>query len=165
MNLDYYPTFLMTGFIPGSRASFVMDFVAVALLAILVALTYSIYLVAIRKNYLVHKYLQSSLALILFVAVLIFEIDIRILGWESRAEVSPFYEDWVYPTLYVHLAFAITTFVLWLVVTVQALRKFPSHLKYSPYNQSHKKLAKPAALSLYGTALTGWVFYYIAFLA
>ena len=68
----------------------------------------------------------DSEATVLLLTVFAFEADMRINGWRERAVPSPFYPDWVNYSLWVHLCFSVTTAVLWVVVIVRALRRFPT---------------------------------------
>ncbi|MFT7640021.1 MAG: putative membrane protein [Pirellulaceae bacterium] len=154
----------------GTRASLMMDVVALALVAILPILAYSIYLVKYRQKFELHKKIQVTLGLILLVAVALFELDIQLLSrWEERAAGSPYFSidnkfgDWVGISLIVHLLFAVPTAVLWIVVIVRALRNFPSPVVPGAHSQSHKFWGWAAALGMLGTAVTGWFFYYLGF--
>ena len=65
------------GFLP-TRGSFMLDFVFVAMIAIIPVMTWSIvYLARIRHMYELHKRVQIALALVLLVAVVLFELDVR----------------------------------------------------------------------------------------
>ncbi len=113
----------------GSRASFMLDVVALAMALLLPVLGWSIYLVKYRQNYSLHKRVQLTLGAVLFVTVLLFEVDMRINGWRDRAAASPYGEsgggvDWVFTSLGVHLCFAITTAVLWAAVIIRACARF-----------------------------------------
>ena len=158
-----------TGFIPGSRGSFMLDFVFVAMFGIILLMAYSIYLVKFQQKYELHKKLQVVLGVVLLVAVLAFEIDMRFFtDWELLAAPSQYYgggEKWgpVWISLVIHLIFAIPTTFLWMYVIVQALRKFPSPVKPNAYSPTHLRWAKFAAFEMFMTALTGWVFYVLAF--
>lgn len=155
----------MPGFLPYSRASFMLDFVAIAMFLILPILSYSLYLVKVRKDYRTHKKLQIFLGLLLLVAVVLFEVDIRIYGWRHLAEPSPYYSTSLFPVLYIHLFFACSTSVLWIVTILLALRKFPRPPVPSHHSDWHKRLAWPAAITMYITAITGWTFYWMAFVS
>ena len=119
----------LDGFLPFGRGSLMLDVVFVAMLAIVPLLMVSVYLVKYQRRYALHKKLQLAMAAVLLVAVLLFEIDIRVNGWEARAEPSPYFDaanKFTCPagiSLVVHLSFAVPTLVLWIVVVVQALRK------------------------------------------
>ena len=143
-----------------------MDFVCLAMVGILAALGWSVYQVKFHRRFQLHKRLQLILAMILFVAVAAFEIDVRFIsGWEERAKDSPFFATWVYPSLYVHLFFSITTPPLWAFVIVQAIRKIPNPPGPSAYSRPHIVWAKLASIDLLLTTITGWIFYYLAFAA
>lgn len=150
----------------GTRASLMLDVVFVAMIVVVPVLLWSIALVRYRQNYLLHKRVQIALATVLLLAVAFFEIDMRFLtDWRHRAEPSPYYETWVFPSLYVHLVFAVPTAVLWIVVTVQALRRFPNPPQPGPHSRQHVFWARLAAIEMCLTAITGWIFYLLAFAA
>src|SRR5262245_25961901 len=81
----------LNGFIPGSRGSLMVDVVFVAMFVVLPVLAASIYLVKYQRRYDLHKRLQIITASVLLVAVLLFELDIRLNGWEHRAGPSPYF--------------------------------------------------------------------------
>ena len=94
----------------------------------------------------------------------------RVNGWRQRAEASPYVShdgstDWVALALGVHLCFAVTTALLWIVVIVQALRKFPDPPQPGSHSASHRRLGFVAAGDMVCTAVTGWIFYWLAFVA
>lgn len=173
----------------GTRASIMLDVVFVALVAVLPLLAWSIYLVRCRRAYSLHKRLQVILAALLLVAVSLFEIDMRLVsGWRDRAEPSPYYPPMADPpgwldglcrtvlgmsyvpgaapiALAVHLVFATTTALLWVVVTTRALRHFPEPPRPGAHSRAHRFWGWLAAIDLALTAITGWVFYWLAFVA
>ena len=154
----------INGFLP-FRGSLMLDVVFVAMFAVVPVMGYSIQL-AKRGQYVLHTRIQLALAAVLLAAVALFEIDMRFLsGWQPRAKESPYYDTWVWYSLYIHLAFAISTAALWVYVIAQALRKIPKPPGPCAYGPIHKKWAKLAALDMVGTAVTGWAFYYLAFVA
>ena len=123
-----------------------------------------------RKQGIVWGGLLILLGIVLLVTVALFEIDIRLRGWRQHAALSPFYEEdwsrgWVNWSLWIHLFFAISTCVLWIYVIVAALRKFPSPPQPNEHSRAHIFWARLAAIGMTMTALTGWVFYYLAFVA
>lgn len=154
----------MHGFIPTSRAGLMLDVVVVAMFAVLPMMAWSIYLVRYKRNYVLHRKVNLSIAGTLLVAVVLFEVDMRIHGWKHLAEPSTLYHSWVFPTLYVHLVFAVLTVILWVMTVVSALREFSGTPKPTPGRHFHKRFARLAALGMCGTALTGWAFYIAAFM-
>ena len=74
----------LDGFL-GTRATFMLDVLVLAMAVVVVVLAWSIYQVKYRRRYQVHKWVQVSLGTVLLAAVLLFEIDVRLHGWEERA--------------------------------------------------------------------------------
>jgi uncharacterized membrane protein YozB (DUF420 family) len=161
----------LDGFLPFGRGSLMLDVVFLAMFVVVPLLLVSLWLVKFRRNYQLHKTLQLAMASVLLVAVLLFEIDIRVNGWEHRAEPSPYFDaahKWTCVagvSLIVHLSFAVPTLVLWIVVVVQALRKFSRPPAPGPHSRWHARWATLAAAGMFLTAVTGWLFYWLAFVA
>lgn len=161
----------LDGFLPFGRGSFMLDVVFLAMWVVTPLLALSIWLVKQRHNYALHKKLQLAMAGVLLVAVLLFEIDIRVNGWEHRAEPSPYFDaahKFTCPAgiaLVVHLCFAVPTLLLWIYVVVQALRKFSKRPLPGPHSRSHARTGWLAAIGMFFTAATGWLFYWLAFVA
>lgn len=154
----------------GTRASFMLDVVFLAMFAVVPVLAYSVWLVKVRKDYQLHKRIQLALGAVLLVTVTAFEVDVRVNGWKHRAESSPYFGSTgspglVYPVLYVHLCFAVSTTLLWALVIVRAWRNFPSPPVPSQHSDWHRRWAKVAAWDMLATSLTGWTFYWLAFVA
>jgi uncharacterized membrane protein YozB (DUF420 family) len=154
----------------GTRGSFMLDFVFLAMFAVIPVMAVSIALVRLRKNYLAHKRVQLVLAIVLLVSVLLFELDLRFFtDWEERADPSPYFTkgSWsaVWYALLVHLAFAVPTLFLWGYVVVGAIRNFASPTQPSAYSKQHRRIGWIAAWLMFGTGVTGWLFYWLAFVA
>jgi hypothetical protein len=167
---DVFPG--IDGFL-GFRGSLMLDVVFLAMFAVLPVLSVSIYLVK-QRRYDLHKKLQLMLGIVLLLAVVAFEVDMRFNDWKPRAAPSPYFAgkidnmDWSCPigiALIVHLFFAIPTALIWTIVIVQALRKFPRPPLPGTHSASHKFWGWLAVLEMTGTAVTGWIFYYLAFVA
>lgn len=160
---------MMPGFL-GTRATFMFDFVVVAMAAILPILGWSVYLVKYRRAYALHRVVQLVLAVVLLVAVAAFEIDVRLAqgtdySWSSLAKASPFYDSGLYPLLYFHLTCSISTVVLWIAIVVLALRNFPAPPEPNGHSALHRPLGWAGVVGMTLTAVTGWIFYYMAFVA
>lgn len=159
----------INGFL-GSRASLMLDVVFLAMFAVLPVMAFSIRLVKQRQQYASHKRVQLILAVILLVAVAAFEIDMRFFtDWRARAVGSPYYtpSGWcgVWASLIIHLACAIPTLVIWTILILAALKKFPQPPQPSAHSQFHRRCGWLAAIFMTLTSVTGWVFYYLAFVA
>ncbi len=150
----------------GTRASFGMDVVLVGLLATLPLLAWSIYLVARRRDFAAHRKLQIVIVSALVAAIVVFEIDVRLISdWKLRATPSPFWPSGVLSALGIHLVFAISTLVLWAWVVWEAFKRFPSPPAPNAHSHRHRVMARLAAIDLVLTAVTGTVFYWLAFVA
>ena len=160
------------GFLPLSRGSLMLDVVFLAMFVVVPALAASIFLVKYRGHYALHKKLQLVLASVLLAAVLLFEIDMQFLTkWETRAEPSPYFDEahkWTCPAgvaLLIHLSFAVPTLFLWIYVVVQALRLFSRPPAPGPHSHAHARWAWAASVGMLMTAVTGWIFFWLAFVA
>ncbi|MBC7659357.1 MAG: DUF420 domain-containing protein [Chitinophagaceae bacterium] len=154
----------MAGFIPTSRGSFVLDFIVVAMGLIVPIMLFSIRTVKIRKNLALHRLIQIGLGITLGIAIVAFELDMRINGWRHLAMPSPYYNTLVFPALIVHLCFAVPTLVLWTYTIAQAV-KYTIEKQVNQARNQHKRLGLYSSYSMIGTAITGWIFYYLAFIA
>lgn len=148
-----------------SRAPISIDFLVIAMVAISIILSWSIFVLIRKKRYEAHKKVQLTLGTTLLIAIIIFEIDIRINGWVHLAKVSPYFDTYLFPILYFHIATASITIVLWLITSIQALRSIPSPPRPTARTRFHKRISRVAAAFMYGTAITGWAFYWMAFIA
>ena len=156
----------MPGFLPFSdRSFFMMDFVCVAMLLVLPAIGFGVYKARFKKSYGFHKKWQLGLASILLITVVCFEFEVRFSNWQESAKISPFYQTLLYPSLVVHLIFAVTTVLLWGGCIFGALKNFEKPVRPNDYSKNHKFFGRLASLGMLGTAISGWVFYYIAFVA
>ena len=159
----------MDGFL-GTRGSFMLDFVFTAMLATVPMLILSRYWARSAAKYGLHRRMQIFLSIVLLVAVVAFEVEIRIYGWKDRALDSPYWidgavNDWIDYSLLVHLCFAIPTPIIWACVFYFALRKFPKPPEPSEHSASHRFWGQIAMAGLTLTAITGSVFYWFAFVA
>lgn len=138
---------------------------ALVILIVLPLLAISWWAVAKKRAYRWHKGLQIAQAGILGTVLLAFEWEIRRHDWRAAAEMSPYYDVWVQPVVVLHLAFAIPCAVLWVVTLTGALRHFPRPIRTSSYAVQHRKLGRLTVMATIGTALTGWLFFWLAFVS
>lgn len=149
----------------GTRASIGMDVVLVGLVALLPVLAWSVAAVR-RGRYGLHKSLQLFIAAALAAAIVVFEIDVRLVSdWKTRAATSPWWPGGVLAALAVHLVFAVSTFALLVWVLWEAVARFPSPPAPGTHGPRHRRMARLAAADLALTAVTGTVFYWLAFVA
>jgi hypothetical protein len=149
----------------GTRASLMLDILVLGMLVVVIVLCWSVYQVKVRRRFTLHKWTQVTLGAIVLVVVVLFEVDIRMHGWEMRASgiqgghAAPI----VWYALYVHLVFAISAVILWPVTIFLALRNFPNPPHPGAHSRVHLPLARTAAVDMVMTAITGWIFYWLAF--
>jgi putative membrane protein len=162
---------LQNGFL-GNKASFMLDFVVVALVLIVPILLFSLYSVKVRRRYALHKNLQLLLGAVLLVAVGAFEIDLHFIqgGWEKVVAkhdppLAPEQIGTVRTLLRVHLIFAISTPFLWATTIILALRNFPCPPTPGPHSSLHKVLGWLSTVDITLTSVTGLIFYWFAFVA
>ncbi|MCA9048591.1 MAG: DUF420 domain-containing protein [Planctomycetaceae bacterium] len=156
----------------GYRTSFMLDFVVCALVVIVPLLLYSLWLVKVRRDYNRHKWLQVILGVTLLAAVTAFEVDLQVVhrGWENIVRKSIPEEAAltarvaeVRPWLRLHLIFAVSTPVLWFLTLVLAFRKFPAPPAPGKHSRVHRTLGWLSTIDITLTAVTGLMFYYVAF--
>jgi len=157
----------------GYDASFMLDFVVCALIAIVPVQLFSLYLVKYRRKFLWHRNIQILLGVTLLVAVAAFEVDLQLVhgGWKNVVEKNPDVPRlseaefaFVQRVLRLHLIFAVSTPFLWgttLFLAVNSLR--PPHFR-GMHAPLHKTLGWLSVLDLFGTSVTGLWFYYVAFM-
>src|SRR5438093_1064334 len=112
----------------GTPASLMLDVVVCSLALVVPVLTWSIYLVKWRRNYLAHKRIQIILCGTIFSVVTLFEIDMRLSGgfW-NMARNSPYANTtFLHNLLAVHLCFSISNVLFWLATFTTAVFKFPN---------------------------------------
>jgi uncharacterized membrane protein YozB (DUF420 family) len=154
----------------GYDASFMLDVVVCALVAVVPILVWAI-VEAKAGRFTRHRNIQLVLAAVLLLTVLLFELDMRLQGgWQNivnhdaaRPRLTGETLEQVRMLLYVHLCFAISTPVLWGATIYLALKRFPNPPMPGPHSQLHKKLGWISVIDLVMTSVTGLGFYYMAF--
>jgi len=146
-----------------SRASWIFDLVAIAMVVFLPLMVFGISLAEKKKNFAAHRKMQIFLASLLGVVLLVFEIQIRMYGWRHLlSEQSPYFK-YVDDALRVHLFFAVMAAIFWLVTVVHAIYFFRDDLRPKVGSHIHRILGKASAVTMVLTAVTGWIFYGLAF--
>ena len=153
----------------GTRATLMLDIVVLGMAVVVPALMTSVFLVRVKKQFKLHSQLQMGMALVLLVVLVLFELEMRLMGWRDRAEASPFFRaggdwnDWVEYSLLIHLSFAIPTLFVWIYVVALAMRRFPKPPRPADHSASHRFWGWIAVYGMTLTAVTGWIFYVLAF--
>ncbi len=155
----------------GFDSSLMLDVVVCALVLVVPVLVFSLYQVKVRRNYALHAAIQTTLAIVLLVVVVAFEVDMRLHGgWQQIINKNPQAPrltgealEQVRTMLWVHLVFAVSTPLLWLTTLVGAWKRFATPQQPGPHSRMHKTLGWLATLDLVLTSVTGLGFYYLAF--
>lgn len=158
----------------GYDTTFMLDVVVCALVVVVPLLLYSLYLVKVQRDYRRHRNLQVLLGVVLLAAVSAFEVDVQLVhgGWEQIVNkpgkpvrlTSEALEE-IRRILRIHLAFAISTPLLWATTLILAWRRYPNPPVPGPHSRWHKPLGWLSTIDLVGTSVTGLWFYYAAFMA
>jgi len=148
-----------------TRASFMLDAVCLGMVLVMLILAWSIRLVKLHRNYQLHKRVQLALAGLLLVVLTAFELDVRLHGWQERAtgQMGGTPAQAVFVVLGIHLFFAVTTLITWLMVLVRAMRSFPTPPQPGGHSRAHRLWGWIAAIDMLLTTVTGWLFYLMAF--
>jgi uncharacterized membrane protein YozB (DUF420 family) len=142
----------------GTQASFMMDFVFIALFILIPLLLWSVS--AIRNgNQQLHHRLQVLLTIIFLVAFILFEVDVNYLNpdWKSKASNLHL----VGPILLLHIPCAILTLICWPIALYKGLKY--SKDKMRNQNNNHRIWGKRAFSLMLGTASTGVLFHLVVF--
>lgn len=148
----------------GSRASTAFDVAYLILLLMIPVVVWSLELLLLRKNYLLHRKVQLLLTLTFVIASVVFFADFFWNGWQHRAAASlADIPAITYMTLTIHLVFWLITGLIWLGLLVQSLRKIPSPPQACEFGPFYVFWMILLALQFFLTTLTGWEFYMLAF--
>ena len=159
----------MTNGFLGYKTSLMLDVVVCALAVVVPLLVFSLYQVKVRKNYLLHRNLQLLLGAVLFVAVGLFEVDLRMQGGidailhKREISLTMAQREWFYSLLWTHLVFAITTPFLWIGTIAHAMWYLDPLPGTDAIRQRHRLLGWASAIDITLTSVTGLLVYYYGF--
>lgn len=149
----------------GTRADVLIDIVTLSFVVILPLLIWSWRLARVRKNYLLHRNLQLSLAIILAIVVGAFEYDLAQSGgifemvrgsaWEGTALLQ-----WI---IYVHTIFAVLASLSWVLLIAVSLIKFASPPAPNSFSGTHRFWGRIGMVAMIGAAVTAPPLYYFGF--
>ncbi len=160
----------MSGGFLGYPSTLMLDVVVCALVLVIPALGYSMWLVRVKRDYARHRVMQLILGVTLLVTVVLFEIDMRLAGgWRpllDRREVplTPTAYATAQRLLYVHIGFACAAVLTW-IASFAAMWRVRGPIPDGRRRRVHHRLGWSAVLSLAATAVTGVAWYGLAFVA
>lgn len=152
----------MTGFL-GTGAPLAVDLIVVGLSVVLPILFVSIALVR-RGERAKHRAIQVAITASLALALIFFEIQVRSAGGWREMIADRGHSDsritLIGVLLGVHLIFAVSTPLLWVAALMTSGKAWSGQRP-----RRHRLVARLAAGDLVLTALTGWLWYAVAFVA
>lgn len=139
----------------GTRADLLMDIVIVALVAVVPIVLYN-WRLARNGEYARHKAMQIALATLLALVVALFEYNLRLQGGIFVATAASSYAGtatlnaWIY----LHTFFAITTVIVWIVLIVRSLRRFPKPPAPNDFSATHRAWGRIGMVWMLLTGIT-----------
>jgi putative membrane protein len=156
---------LPDGFL-GTRADILMDLVLLSFAVILPAISWS-WWQARQGHYLTHKKTQLLLGAVLAVAVLMFEIDLKVSGGifvltaDSVYNGTTLLNSWIYG----HTVVAILTTFIWIGLIVASLRKFPNPPAPGEFSKTHRLWGRTGMSTMMAAGLSAFPLYYYGFMS
>ena len=154
---------LPNGFL-GTRGDILMDLVIVAFVVILPALIFS-WKKARSRDYQTHKTTQLTLAIVLAVAVALFEVNLRLSGgiFELTKESAYAGSSLLNSTIYIHTIAAILTALIWVVLVVASLYKFDKPPRPNQFSSTHRFWGRLGMIGMIFTGVSAIPLYYLGF--
>lgn len=141
-----------------------MDLVIVAFLVILPVLLIS-WRYARRGNYALHRRLQVSLALILAIAVALFEVDLKLSGGIFALTAPSAYAGTVLLNglIYGHMVVAIGSVLVWAPLLLFSIRYFGNPPSPGDFSARHRFWGRTGMLLMMLSGLSALPLYYLGF--
>jgi putative membrane protein len=148
----------------GTEADVLMDIVVLAFAVIVPTLIFS-WIRVRRGQWQLHKRIQLSLASVLAVAVVLFEIDMRVSGgiFEMTQASSWAGTGFYNGSVYFHTVVAISTSLLWIGLVLSALIKFDKSPVPNAFSNKHKLFGRLGMIFMLTTGITGIQIYVFGF--
>jgi uncharacterized membrane protein YozB (DUF420 family) len=148
----------------GTRGDLLMDIVILALVAVVPIVFYN-WRLARTGRYPLHKTMQISLAVLLGAVVGLFEYNLRLQGGIFEATAASRYAGtatlnfWIY----FHTFFAITTILVWAVLIVVSLGRFPNPPAPGAFSGRHRFWGRVGMVWMLVTGITAIPVYVYGF--
>lgn len=154
---------LARGFL-GTRADLLLDIIVV-LVALTLPILLASFLLAKKGSYGWHRRVQVDLSALLAVALVLFEVDIRLSGGIAQLSQGTRFAGsaLLNGALGVHLVFAITSTVLWTWLLAASVKGFARPPAPGRFSARHRFWGRLAMLDLAATSVTGVMLYGLAF--
>jgi hypothetical protein len=147
----------------GQRGDALIDVGMLSIVAVVPVLIWS-WALARQKQWVSHKKVQLTTAIVLGIVVLLFEIDLNQSGGVFVITASsPYAGTTVLNTwIWVHTAFAISSTVVWLGLVIASLVKFPNPPLPAAF-PTHRHFGRLGMILMLGSGLTAIPMYYYGF--
>jgi putative membrane protein len=155
---------LPAGFL-GTRADILMDLVLLSFIVIMPAICWS-WMKVRQHEYQLHKRTQLTLALVLAVAVALFEADLKLSGGifeltkDSAYNGTTTLNAWIYG----HTIVAITTTIVWVALIIFSLKRFPVPPAPGAFSKTHRFWGRTGMVTMMSTGLSSFPLYYYGFM-
>ena len=152
----------MKGLFPNT--DILIDAVNFSFIIIVPTLIYS-WLKVRKGEYGLHKKVQIMLFAVLFGAVILFEVDLRMRGGifemvkDSRFAGTALLNG----LIWFHLFVSITTALIWIGLVVFSLRKFPAPPVPNSFSRTHILFGRIGMIDMILTGITGVMLYVLGF--
>jgi uncharacterized membrane protein YozB (DUF420 family) len=149
----------MDGFL-GTRGDFIVDLV-MTLSGFLPFLLLSAFYVVSKGKFDLHKDLQILFFLMVVFLVVALEIDVRFGNLKEISKKSPYFGSTELTVVFfLHLFFAISSFVAWCWLIVKSLKRYPTFFDFN-----HKKFGNIIFWDIVLMVISGWILYWMTFAA
>ena len=154
---------LPEGFL-GSRGDVLIDLVILSFIAILPLLVIS-WRYARNKHYAHHRHLQIGLAVILAVAVGLFELDLRLSGGIFELTRGSAYSgnDLLNSIIYGHTLVAVASVLVWVPLIVVSLKRFGSPPVPGAFGPRHRFWGRMGMALMMLSGFSALPLYYLGF--
>lgn len=146
------------------NTDWLIDIVNASFVIIVPTLIYS-WLKARKGEYGLHKKVQLTLFAVLFVTVILFEVDLRMRGGIfEMVKQSAFAGTFLLNGLiWFHLFVSITTALIWIGLVIFSLRKFSSSPAPNDFSRTHIFWGRLGMIDMILTGITGVMLYVLGF--
>jgi putative membrane protein len=147
----------------GQRGDALIDIGMLSIIAVVPVLLWS-WALARNKAWVKHKQVQLTTAVVLGIVVLLFEIDLNRLGGIFAVTAGSPYAGtsvlnfWIWT----HTAFAILSTIVWLLLVIASLIKFPKVPVPTAF-PTHRYFGRLGMVLMLGSGLTAIPMYYYGF--
>ncbi len=141
-----------------------IDIVNASFVIIVPTLIYS-WMKVRNGEYALHKKVQLTLFAVLFVAVILFEVDLRMRGgiFEMVKDSQFAGTLWLNSLIWFHMFVSITTSFIWIGLIAGSLWKFASPPVPNDFSSRHRFWGKIGMIDMILTGVTGVMLYVLGF--